>query len=78
LRGIGLYPFMASYPIGYHQGGATNSDPFNLNASEHIASSRKVFLEKWGKTPAELREEFLASYVRPVLREWTSQVANWK
>ena len=78
MRKHGLYPFMASYPIGYHQGGATNSDPFNLNAQEHMARSRKLFIEKWGKTPTELREEFIAAYERPVLREWTSQVHNWK
>jgi GT2 family glycosyltransferase len=78
LRRRGLYPFMVSYPIGYHQGGATNSDPFNLNASEHMARSRQLFIEKWGKTPAELREEFILNYERPVLKEWTSQVHNWK
>lgn len=78
LRKKGLFSYVASYPVVYHMGGATNSDPFNLNAAEHMARSRKLFIEKWGKTPAELREEFRAVYERPRLREWTSQIQNWK
>jgi len=78
LRKNGLFSFVTSYPMTYHMGGATNSDTRNLVASDHMARSRRLFIEKWGKTPAELREEFFADYKRPRLREWTSQIQNWK
>lgn len=78
LRRKGLYSFMASYPLCFHQGGATNSQEKNINASEHMARSGKLFAEKWGKSFSELREEFRNDYVRPALREWTSQIQNWK
>ena len=73
----GLRHFMSSYPIVYHMGGATNSDPRNLIASEEMARSRQKFLDKWGKTPEELRDEILIEE-RPQLNEWHVQRNNWK
>ena len=78
LRHQGFFSFMASHPMCYHMGGATNSDPQNLDANSQLAKSRSLFIEKWGKTPSQLRDEFLPTYKRPPLREWNSQLANWK
>lgn len=78
LRRQGLLPFIANYPIVYHLGGATNSDPQNLDAAAHMSRSKILFTEKWGMSFSELREEFTRSYTRPVLREWNSQIANWQ
>jgi GT2 family glycosyltransferase len=77
LRKQKLYPFMANHPVVYHMGGATNSDPRNLDAAAHMARSKGLFMEKWGKSFSELRQEFVGSYTRPNLREWNSQIANW-
>ena len=78
LRRKGLHSFMASYPLGYHQGGVTNTDTRNIDAAHQMKRSRELFIEKWGKTPDGLREEFRASYQRPALREWSTQIQNWK
>lgn len=71
-----LWHFMASYPIVYHMGGATNSDPRNLIASEELARSRQKFIEKWGKTPEELRRNMQPA--RFASNEWHTQRNNWK
>jgi GT2 family glycosyltransferase len=78
LRKKGLYSFMASYPLCFHQGGATNSIKENIDAAEHMARSGRLFREKWSASIDELREGFRKDYVRPALREWTSQIHNWK
>lgn len=71
-----LLSFVADYPIVYHMGGATMSDPANLNASERLLESRRLFVDKWGKSSSQLREELRADYIRPRLREWNSQTHN--
>jgi GT2 family glycosyltransferase len=58
LRQKGYHHYMASYPIVYHMGGATNSDKRNLDANAELERSRKLFLDKWGATPAQLRQQF--------------------
>lgn len=76
LMRAGRWNFVASYPVVYHLGGATNSDPKNLSAEAHLQQSRRRFLEKWGKRPDELRSEVAAHRLdeRPVLKEWNSQL----
>jgi GT2 family glycosyltransferase len=74
LRQKGYYHYMADYPICYHMGGATNSDPKNLDAKAEIANSRAKFLEKWGKTLGEIRNEYGPA---PAAVEWNSQLKNW-
>ena len=56
-------------------GGATNSEPRHLVASERMAESRAKFLEKWGKTPDEIRSAY--GDVEPAVC-WNSQIKNWK
>lgn len=65
--------YVASYPIVYHMGGATNSDPANMNASAEMQKSRAAFIEKWGGTPAEERAKHVWNG-RPHLDEWNSMV----
>ena len=76
LRMKGLTHLIADYPIVYHMGGATNSDPRNLIASEEMARSRQKFIDKWGKTPEELRRALVKK--KPLLNEWNVQRNNWK
>jgi len=75
----GYVNFILSYPIIFHQGGATNSDPANLDARQHMERSKKLFEEKWGKGISALRAELNASYRRPAgLKEWNTQYHNWR
>ena len=76
LKRLGYWHFTASYPIVYHLGGNTNSDPANLNASERMTESAAKFREKWGKSLSELRAELTRE--PPTMREWNSQIANWQ
>lgn len=75
---------MLSYPVLYHMGGATNSDPKNLDAVKHMAESKAKFHEKWGASLAELRQQFRfaddAAYPRGLSRwrEWCTQVKVWR
>jgi len=73
----GYFHYMASYPIVFHMGGATNSEPQNLDAARCLAESREKFLSKWGKDLGALREEFLSRADRPVPREWNQQIKVW-
>lgn len=85
LRKRGFQHYMASYPIVYHMGGATNSDPRNLDAQKHIAESRRKFQDKWGSTLDRLREGFvknadalrMAGISVPVV-EWNTQLKVWR
>lgn len=70
--------FILSYPIIFHMGGATNSRSENLDAQAHMDRSKRLFEEKWSKGIGDLREELRGSYVRPQLREWNTQLHNWK
>jgi GT2 family glycosyltransferase len=74
----GLRHFMASYPIVYHMGGATNSDPRNLIAREELERSRAKFIDKWKATPEELRQAMPLERKPPFLNEWHVQRNNWK
>lgn len=75
LRRSGYMHYMASYPIVYHMGGATTSDPRNMDAAAHMAKSRQLFIEKWGASPKHLRESYANE---PGVREWNSQLEDWK
>lgn len=70
---------MASYPIIYHMGGATNSDLANVNASEQMLRSRGLFAEKWGGSPDKIRREFAEKdgIFEPMIpmRHWNTQLA---
>lgn len=81
LRKKGYTHTIATHPVLYHMGGATNSDRSNLDSGVELQKSRELFRAKWGKTPAELREQFseeLATmkYLSPdwprTLHEWNS------
>ncbi len=74
VRQRGFRCAMASHPLVYHMGGATNSEPRHLVASERMAESRAKFLEKWGHSPDELRRQMEGS--RLPLRCWNSQMRN--
>jgi GT2 family glycosyltransferase len=77
LRRKGFYHYMASYPLCYHMGGATNSDKKNLDASRLLVESRNKFFEKWGKSIGQFREEF-RDVKMPLLHEWNTQIKAWK
>lgn len=74
LARAGRFNYFASDPVVYHLGGATNSDPRNLPAASHLALSRQRFAEKWGTTPAELRQEFAMRQRPSHLKQWNSQL----
>lgn len=77
LRMRGYSNYMLSYPIGYHLGGATNSEPANLDAKAHMDRSRALFNEKWSvQGLGELRAR-LVRREEPVLHEWNTQIGNW-
>lgn len=77
LRMAGYRHAIASWPIVYHMGGATNSDGRNLDAKVEMEKSRKVFREKWGASPGELRSRFEAEEPRTwqPLWEWNTSLA---
>jgi GT2 family glycosyltransferase len=74
LRSRGLLHAIASYPIVIHMGGATTSDPKNLDARAELERSRKAFHEKWGLSPSELREKYRPRAPTPALDEWNTQL----
>jgi GT2 family glycosyltransferase len=76
LQRRGLWNYMASYPICYHTGGETNSDPQNGDSKVMLDESRVRFIEKWGKGPESLREEFRARGAGPSCREWNTMLRN--
>lgn len=82
LRRKGYIHCMASYPLCFHMGGATNSEITNLDASKCLKESRAKFFEKWGKSLNEIRDEFKIDDQHPSLafikREWCSQFKNWR
>lgn len=73
----GFVHYMASYPVVFHMGGATNSDPKNLDAARCLQDSKGKFLDKWGKDIGELREEFLRRPRALPPREWNQQIKVW-
>lgn len=70
LRRLGYAHYMASYPIVFHMGGATMSQP-SMDAQGHLARSRALFAEKWGATPASLRGQFGPA---PATKTWNTQL----
>jgi len=73
----GYFSYVASYPNPYHEGGATNSDINNLDAAQHMATSRQKFHDKWGKTLSEIRTDFSQRKPPLQIKEWNSQIKNW-
>lgn len=72
LRRLGYSHYMASYPIVFHMGGATMSQP-SMDAQRHLARSRVLFAEKWGSSPNELRTA-LPELDNVRTREWNTQL----
>lgn len=80
LRRQSFLNVMASYPVLYHMGGATNSDVKNLDAQAHMARSKAIFEAFWGKSLSEVRREYAVRNQPPDdlrLREWNSTIGNW-
>lgn len=50
--------YMLDYPVVLHQGGATTSDPANVDAQKRLQESRARFISKWGRV----------SFIRSVFR----------
>lgn len=73
-REHGYYSAFASYPLVYHLVGATTSDPNNMDAQQIIVESRHKFLQKWGKTPAQIRKDIVSMPPPEGLREWNTQM----
>jgi len=79
LRQKGYFHAMASYPLVYHMGGATNSEPRNLDAKKVMAESREKFLSHWGKSIAQLSDELpVATEALASIREWNTLIGNWR
>ena len=70
LRHSGYVHYMASHPIIFHMGGATTSDPKNVDAATEMMRSKQFFHEKWGASPEEIRKRYAKE--RSV-REWNTQ-----
>jgi GT2 family glycosyltransferase len=75
LRRAGYYHYMASYPIVFHMGGATTSNPKNLDAAAEMERSRLFFEAKWGRSLSEIVNSLEPSG-RSVV-EWNTVLRNW-
>lgn len=76
LHAAGWPSYMLSYPIVLHQGGATTTDPRNINASSVLLESRAKFVEKHLGTIEEVRERLEEkSYPKPV--QWNTMLKTW-
>jgi GT2 family glycosyltransferase len=66
--------YMLSYPFVIHQGGATTSDPTNINAAERLAESRNKFNEKW--TGIASQRELFREKKWPSCVNWNTALRN--
>lgn len=73
-RECGYYSAFASYPLVYHLGGATTSESKNMDAQRILVESRQKFHQKWGKTPAQIRQSLVSVPPLKGLREWNMQM----
>ena len=75
----GFMHAIVSYPVVYHMGGATLSDPQNLDVSAELIRSRQRFFEKWGGVN-DLRAQFAAQARKhgllANLHTWNTQLAT--
>jgi len=79
LRMQGRPNYILSYPIIFHEGGATTSNPHNMDASHHMERSRQLFYEKWGRGLEEIRQDFMRTPPENrVFDEWNTQIHNWR
>jgi GT2 family glycosyltransferase len=78
LRQKGYEHFIATYPILYHMGGATTSEPKNMDARADLENSRAAFRAKWGATPGEIRTQFdgVKTIDNNPIREWSTALVN--
>lgn len=70
--------YMLSYPIILHQGGATTSDPANINAHRVLLESRRTFQEKYGSITS-VRNEIIETdehSSRPKLDQWNTGLST--
>lgn len=67
LRVAGKRNCFTEYPVIYHMGGATMT---HLDPQPKLREGQGIFLQKWGKSFSQLREEFLEAPVQYV--EWNS------
>jgi GT2 family glycosyltransferase len=77
LKEQGLVHAIASYPIVYHMGGATTTDPNNMNAREEFLRSKKKFEEKW-REPLHSMRRRLTPAEPPHFKVWNTQLAVWQ
>jgi GT2 family glycosyltransferase len=70
----GLVHAIADYPVVYHMGGATLSEPQNLDAKAQLVRSRALFHEKWGASIEELRARFAGRPRGEELSEWNTSL----
>jgi len=76
----GLVNYIASYPLVFHAGGATLSEPKNLDAAAELAWSRELFMSKWGQTLDSLRARIASIHATSTMhpREWNTQIKVWR
>lgn len=76
LHAAGWPSYMLSYPIVLHQGGATTTDPKNIQANKVMLESREKFAAKHGGTIAQVRDLMKeGSYPNPV--QWNTMLKTW-
>lgn len=71
---LGRFNAFVSYPVIYHQGGATTS---NLDATRYLEESRAKFWDKWQTKLDDLRARLAARPQFPIVElvEWNT---SWK
>lgn len=77
LKEGGWFPYMLSYPIVIHQGGATTSDIKNLDAAKVFAESRARFNVKHGSLE-QVRSLLRCLDVPSRAIQWNTMLKTWK
>lgn len=67
--------YMLSYPIVIHQGGATTSDPGNIDADKVLIESRAKFKAKY--SGLSFMRRLMVERKYPELVEWNTMLKNW-
>ena len=79
LSQLGYLSFMLSYPIVIHQGGATTSDPRNVDSKRVFDESREKFNAKHGSIDIARESALLRAGVHPDPRmtQWNTMLKTW-
>ena len=76
LKEGGWWPYMLSYPVVIHQGGATTSDVRNLDSQKVLLESREKFKVKHGSIQA-VRDHMGTLPAPPKSVQWNTMLKTW-